>query len=248
MEEEDGVQKLFYELSSDSRLAMLRELQSNSLKMLPLARKLNMTDTETFRQVQRLVDSLLIEKNTDGTYAITQYGRLVLRLSVSFSFAYKNRELLLTRDLWRLPDEFVERIGALSEARVSNNMFVIINGAENILESAEEYVWVIGEEPIKSLAEKVYGLVPKGVKIRLMYPESLVALYPMIHGEKGVVERRTIASPPLTILITDKEASMTLNSLDKRSDYAAFRGNDPSFRKWVEDLFLHYWRQGITLT
>ena len=244
MEDEDGMQKLFYELSSESRLSILRELQANTIKMQPLARKLDMTDTEAFRQLQRLSDAQLIQKNTNGVYSITQYGRLIMRLSNSFNFAYNHRELLLTRDILRLPEEFIDRIGELSGAEVSTNMFVIINGLEKIIERADEYVWAIAEKPIESVTETMHSHIAKGIKFRIMYSESLISLYPLVPGEQGIVERRTITDIPVTMIVTEKEAGLTFISMDKRSDYAAFRGTDTAFMRWVSDLFLHYWKLG----
>jgi predicted transcriptional regulator len=247
MEDEEGVQKLFYELSSGSRLSILRELQSNSLRMQPLARKLDMTDTETFRQLQRLSDALLVQKVASGAYSITQYGRLVMRLSNSFSFAFNHRELILTRDVLRLPEEFVDRIGELSGAEVSTNMFVIVNGLESIIGRAEKYVWAIAERPVGSVNEYMRSQIGKGVKFRLMYSENLSSLYPRVPGEQGFVERRTIADIPVTMIVTERETGFTFVSRDERSDYAAFRGHDPAFMSWVSDLFLHYWELGKPL-
>jgi predicted transcriptional regulator len=247
MEDEDGMQKLFYELSSESRLSIMRELQANTLKMQQLARKLDMTDTEAFRQLQRLSDAQLILKNASGVYSITQYGRLVMRLSNSFNFAYNHRELLLTRDVLRLPEEFIDRIGELSGAEVSTNMFVIINGLEKIIERADEYVWAIADNPVESVAETMHSQIAKGIKFRIMYSESLIPLYPLTRGEQGVVDRRTITDLPVTMIVTEKEAGLTFVSGDKRPDYAAFRGTDTAFMRWVRDLFLYYWELGKTV-
>jgi predicted transcriptional regulator len=244
MEDEGGVQKLFYELSSESRLSILGELQVNSLRMQPLARKLDLTDTEAFRQLQRLSEALLIQKETNGTYSITQYGRLVMHLSNSFNFAYRHRDLLLNREVTRLPEKFIDRIGELAGAEVSTNMFVIINALENIIEGAEEYVWAIAENPTESLASKMHTQIFKGVKFRVMYPESIAHLYPLIPGEPGIVERRTISDLPVTMIVTEKEAGFTFVSTDERPDYVAFRSSDPVFTSWVHDLFLYYWELG----
>ena len=51
MGEESGLEKLFFELASESRLGILRELQKENLKMQEIARRLDVTPTEAFRQL-----------------------------------------------------------------------------------------------------------------------------------------------------------------------------------------------------
>lgn len=78
MENAEGPDKLFFELASENRIAILRLLQNNELKMQEVARQLNMTATEAFRQLQRLHEALLILRQADATYATTNYGRLIM--------------------------------------------------------------------------------------------------------------------------------------------------------------------------
>ena len=53
LENDEGVEKLFFELASESRLSILRELQIENLKMQEIARRLDVTATEAFRQLQQ---------------------------------------------------------------------------------------------------------------------------------------------------------------------------------------------------
>jgi len=69
-----GIESLFFELASESRLGILRELNMKNWKMNELARKLDLTTTETFRQLQRLNEALLVQKQVGGTYAISLYN------------------------------------------------------------------------------------------------------------------------------------------------------------------------------
>ena len=57
------IEGLFYELASESRFSILQELKEKSWKMNELARKLDLTTTETFRQLQRLNEAAL-QKNS----------------------------------------------------------------------------------------------------------------------------------------------------------------------------------------
>jgi len=110
LENEAGVEKLFFELASESRLSILRELQKENLKMQEIARRLDVTATEAFRQLQRLSEALLVQKQPLGTFALAEYGRLVLQLSSSLEFVSKHRNYFSTHNIMRLPSHFLNRL------------------------------------------------------------------------------------------------------------------------------------------
>ena len=62
MENREGIEKLYFELASESRLDLLRELNEKNWKMNDVARKLDLTTTETYRQLQRLTEAKLVER------------------------------------------------------------------------------------------------------------------------------------------------------------------------------------------
>ena len=117
MGDADGLDKLLFELASESRLGILRELQAKNLKMQEAARRLDLTATDAFRQLQRLSEASLIRRQPDGSYSITEYGRLVLQSTSSLELLEKHKEYFLTHDLLSLPGQFVNRIGELSHAQ-----------------------------------------------------------------------------------------------------------------------------------
>ena len=119
MAEEKRLDMLFYELASEDRLAILRELCHVQLKMQDIARKLDLTATEASRQLQRMSQAKLIERGPEGTYATTQFGKLMLTLSASMDLVYKYDDYFLSHDLNRIPLPFVNRLGELSQSYIS---------------------------------------------------------------------------------------------------------------------------------
>ncbi len=113
-----GLDKLFFELASESRLSILKELQVETLKMQEIARRLDVTATEAFRQLERLSAASLVQRQPDGTFALAEYGKLVLQISTSLDFISRHKEYLSTHDLMRLPSQFVNRLGEASRCRV----------------------------------------------------------------------------------------------------------------------------------
>ena len=59
----EGLDRLFFELASESRLSILCTLQAGGVRMQEIAKRLNMTDTETSRQLLRLSEASLIRNN-----------------------------------------------------------------------------------------------------------------------------------------------------------------------------------------
>jgi len=162
MENHKGVERLFFELASESRLGILRKLNEKNWKMKDLSRKLDLTTTETFRQLQRLNEALLVQKRPEGTYAITQYGKLVLQLSASFEFVSKHKEYFSTHDIWQLPYQFLNRIGELSRLSLVMDTMTGMKMAEKMFREAEEYTWGMREG--NTVVAMVRCLTNKSVK------------------------------------------------------------------------------------
>ena len=243
MDDQEGLDKLFFELASESRLGILFELQTKNLKMQEVAQKLSLTHTEVFRQLQRLSEALLIEKMPEGTYAITQNGKLLLELSRSFEFVLRFRRSLLSRDFERIPYQFINRLGELSQAKLSMDTNEMINDAEQLILGAEKYLWLIGQRPLSSLNQKVDEVSQKGVQVKLLFDEISRRFYDNI-PEKRNFEKRVVPTIPAIMLLNEKMAGINILPTDKRGDSMVLYGSDPKILKWADDLFLYFWEQG----
>ena len=236
MENHEGIDRLFFELASESRLGILRKLNENNWKMNDVARKLDLTTTETFRQLQRLSEALLVQKQPDGTYAITQYGRLVLELSSPLEFVFKHKEYFLAHDVRRLPPQFAKRLGELSQTNLITGMMESTAKSSQMIGEAQQYMWGISPEPLPQSFEVLAKQIPKGVEYRILSPQPPAKL--------PNLENRTISDTPAIMALTEKEAGISFRFIEGRTDYAAFFGKDPIFLSWVKDLFLYYWDKG----
>src|SRR5512139_1890183 len=96
----EGIEKLFFDLASESRLGIVRELREQNLKNNELGGRLDLTATEVFRQLQHLTEALLIQRLSDGTYTITNYGKLTLQLLQSLEFTFEHKEYFLNHNVW----------------------------------------------------------------------------------------------------------------------------------------------------
>lgn len=236
METPEGIEKLFFELASESRLGILRKLMEKDWKMNEVARKLYLTTTETFRQLQRLSEGLLVQKQPEGTYAITEYGRLVLQLSASLEFVFKHKEYFLKHDVARLPPQFLSRIGELSQADLMMGMVESTTKSSTLIGEAKRFMWAVSPEPVPQAFEEISKQIPKGAEYRILSPQSPKKL--------PNLENRTLLDPPAIMVITEKEAVICFRLVGGKVDYAGFFGRDPAFLNWTKDLFLHYWNKG----
>lgn len=246
MENKEILEKLFFELASESRLSILHELQTENLKMNEVARRLDMTATEAFRQLQRLSEAKLVQKQPEGTFTVTGYGRLVLQLSSAYKFVSKQREYFLTHDVWSIPVQFINRLGELSNADLILDAMDNINKGEKMFITAKQHAWGIAEGRIPELMNPIMDeKIKKGLKIKMIIEESLLAKVPPI--KMSNVELRGIKKIPLIMASTENAATACFRFNDGRLDYGGFYGKDPAFLNWVNDLFLYYWQKAKLL-
>jgi predicted transcriptional regulator len=233
---------LFFELASESRLSILRELQIENLKMQEIARRLNVTATEAFRQLERLSAALLVKKQSDGTFALAEYGKMVLQLSSSLDFVSKYKNYFSTHDVMRLPLQLVNRLGELSQASLGMDTIENLNRAERAFIEAEEFGWGIAEGTIPvQMSPIMLERSQKGLKLKFLLPENRL---PTATAIVKNVEVKGISEVPAIVVLTEKEGAVCFRQLEGRVDYAGFFGKDPTFLNWVKDLFLYYWDKG----
>ncbi len=243
MGEEKRLDLLFYELASQSRLAILRTLCKANLKMQDLARKLDLTATEATRQLQRLSQAKLIIRQPDGTYATSELGKLLLALSASMEFVYKHDGYFLKHNVRCLPEPFINRLGELSTAMLVADLNQDMSRWEALIQAAEDHIWVM--IPHDSLRRVTAEKLAEGLKLRsIMNEDNREAKVSLPSGKN--VERKLILKVPFIIVISDKEASVSFPRLDGTVDFPSFFGNDPTFLNWANDLFAYYWEKAKT--
>lgn len=245
MEDQEGIDRLFLELASESRLDILRELQTKGLKMRELARRLDLTATEAFRQLKRLTKASLVQRQPEGSYRIAPYGKLVLQLAASLEFVSKHKEYFSTHDLSRLPYTFVNRIGELSQATLNMEAMGNISEGEQMIGRAEQYLWAMVEGPGNELmAPTVAEQSRRGVKYRFLVPERRLPVGSGPPGTTQAIEARGLSDIPAIVALTEREAGVMFRFVGGRADYAGFFAKDPSSLNWTKDLFLYYWDKG----
>ncbi len=241
----EGAERLLFELASGSRLAMLHLLQGESLKMNEIARRLDMTATEAFRQLERLSAASLIRRQPDGTFAMAEYGRLVMHLSSSLEFVSRHKDYFGTHEVTQLPPPFISRLGELSRAELVIDTIGNLNWAERALTEAEQYGWGIGEGTApEHMGPLMIERIRKGVRFRFIVPEDRISFKTAPPEIAGNLEVKGLPSLSVLAVLTEKEAGVFFPQIGGMMDYTGFVGSDPQLHGWVRDLFLHCWERG----
>ena len=243
MGNEKGLDKLFFELASESRLSILYELQAKGLKMQEIARRVDLTDTEACRQLQRLSETLLIRKQPDGTYTLTGYAKLVLSICQPLEFVSKYKEYFRDHDSSLLPLEFRARLAELSAAKLIHTTVEHINKTTEMFLAAEKRIDTVVLGGV-ALIEILKQRSQEGVKMRWLMHGSFIPGAPSILSSwKRLPEIRTTPKVLGYIVVTDKAALLSILENDGTMSYSPFYGEDASFLKWTEDLFMHEWEK-----
>ena len=210
--------------------------------MNELARRLDLTATEVFRQLQRLSDAQLIQKNQEGTFLLTAYGKLLMQLSSSTEFVFKHRQYFLTHDLSKLPQEFINRLGELSETILETDVIASMNKIEKIVKEGESYEYFLGEKALSHMEPVLRAKSASGVKFRFLFPKKLLPPYSDVWVENNI-EGRGISDIPVFLSLTEKEAIVCFPTTGGILDYLGFSGTDKTFLNWTKELFLFYWQR-----
>lgn len=243
-DDEERLSLLFSQLSNADRRRIIDELQTKNLKLNEVAKKLDITATEAFRQLQRLTDAGFLEKTSEGKYRSTPYSKLILESSTTMDFLSKHREYFLDHDTSLIPSQFRARFGELSKAVLHTEAVPNINTGTEVLKNAEKRIDVMGEQRLDQHVQITIQRSLDGIKVRTLLQENAFdsmkeRLIPVKHS----VERRLIPRVCCVMIMTEKIVGIVLPRLDGKMDYQVFAGNDPESMRWAGDLFEDQWNK-----
>jgi predicted transcriptional regulator len=242
--DEDRLSDLHFQLSSADRRRIIEELQTQNLKLNEVAKKLDITATEAFRQLQRLTEAGFLEKTSDGRYRATPYSMLILESSAAMNFLSKHREYFLEHDTSLIPPEFRARFGELSKTVLLTEAVPNMNAGIEILKNAEKRIDLMAEHRLEQHGQITRQRSLAGVKIRRLVQESLIESIKEGHiADKQPGEWRSIPRVCAVLVITEKSAGIALRKLNGEMDYQVFAGTDPDSIKWAGDLFEDQWNK-----
>ncbi|MEM1941364.1 MAG: hypothetical protein QW248_00700 [Candidatus Nitrosocaldus sp.] len=244
----DGLDRLLFVLASKDRLTIMQELGKERLRLTDTAKRLNASVQETTRHLSRLSDMKLVERDGYGYYRITMLGSIVMRILQQFRLVLEDGDYFLTHDISFLPEEYMDGIGEIAEHEHSSNLADVLNGAERIIEEAEEYILLVSDQVIikpEFIAKRTVDY-KKDVEIRAilgadsMSSEEHRRVKGIFHGKK--VSIRFMNGIKLAMAMNEKRAGVCFPYTNGRIDFTySFKSSDRTFHRWCKDTFEFYW-------
>ncbi len=242
-----NVADLLFELATTDRLAILSEIDSRPMRLTKVAKMLSSTVQATSRQIERLCEAKLIERNSKGDYQLTQFGKLALTLLPAFDFIQDKKDYLLTHDLSFLPQEFIQRIGQLTEHENLDNLDSALAYVGVTFFEAKQYLRCMTDAVGASVTHHTWKPNPEKIEYMLILPKSIsfpkaVEARSRSYLPAAEVEVAFLDYPKATIVLSEKKAIVAFPLLNGEVDIRSWiAGENPSFHKWCCDLFNFYW-------
>jgi len=254
---------LYFELSNEDRLKILKRLEGGGMNVTGLARGLGLTTQECSRHLSRLSEAMLVDRNPDGLYVLTNYGRSSLRLIPSQLFLSEHKEYFNAHTLRKLPQEFVSRIGELQESDLTENVMQSFSIVESIFKNAEENVSMIHDQYLLSVLPLGVEALKRGVSLNSLEPRTkgprrdLNPARPGYISEEdedyllrswldGNIDSRFTEAIDIFLYVSESESLVAFPLADGAFDYVGFHSMDEAPLRYCSDLFNHYFAGGET--
>ena len=242
----------FLELASPQRLQILFKLSEKSFAITEMAKELDSTKQEVHRNFRRLEYSRLIEKDVDGKYSVTTFGKTMCTQVPSLVFLSQNMEYFEDHEFGDVPIKFIMRTGQLAGGKHIKGVVKVLEQWKTIYKNANEYVYEAFYEVPLDLIEPIVKRIKNGIQFNYIFSKSAVipkgrkdllrklGFDKLI--EKGLVERKMKDSVLTVVVLNEKEACVLFPNRKGEADISEmFYGNDPMFHEWCLDYFRYCW-------
>lgn len=244
---------LLFELATADRLTILTTLEQTPMKLTHVAKTLSATVQATSRQLERLHQAKLIEKNVESCYQLTPYGALTISLLPAFTMLHREKEYLLSHDLSVLPDKLLLRIGQLLEHHKSNDVDSSLKAIGSTFMKAQRYVLCVTDPLGASLTYHTWQPNPQKLEYRLILPYHIQFHESVESRARSYLpaadhELRFLNQVKTCIVMNETTAVIAFPNFEGSIDYSSVLiGTKPDFHQWCYDLFNVYWNKAEKL-
>lgn len=254
----EHTEHIFFELASENRLQILFKLNKEKTKLAKLARDLDATMQEVHRNLSRLQEAGLIEKDSNGNFSLSTFGSVIVRQISTFSFLSTYQAYFSEHVAGDIPMKFIYRIGALNKCKFINGIVAVIEKWKKMYEESEEYICAMLPQIPLDLIEVILPLVKdKRVKFSYILPQN--ALVPKKRTnllknagyqdllKRGEVERRMIDRIQIAVVLNEQQASVMFPNHNGSTDMTSMFFSEKSidlgglFHDWCLDFFRYNW-------
>jgi hypothetical protein len=144
----DKLADLLFILASIDRLTLLFEIGCDKLRLKHLTSKISATPQETSQHLTRLRNAKIVEKDSDGFFGLTEFGKVLLKILPALRFVNQNKNYFLSHDISSLPLEFIEGLGDLQNSNYTEQVGPLLAYTQQAVLDAEDYIWLMADHPV----------------------------------------------------------------------------------------------------
>ncbi len=234
--------ELMFELSHPERLRILETLKNKPMRMSHLSKELKLTTAEVSRHLERLRNVQLIEKKA-SEYHISTLGNMIIHELLNLGYLIDNREYFLGHDLSVFPEDIL-CLETLSRATIVQGTMKIVNLIRDITEEAENFVYILSDQPLKTAVDVNCKKAEEGLKVKIIYEESVEIPEKYLVRKGKFIELRTIEKVEIAMKINEKRGGMVLPDFNGKLDFSfALMGDDALYHHWLKGIFDMYWEK-----
>jgi predicted transcriptional regulator len=252
--------RIFFELGSTQRIAILYKIAEVKCNLARLSKDLGCTMPEIRRNIIRLTNSGLVDRESNGTFFLTTFGKTILDQIPTLDFLSRNKDYFSDHTFSALPSKFMRRIGSLSNSQLISGLVSVDEGLNDIYYRSKEYVYaMIPEVPI-DLIESIVARLKKveNKNFRFSYILHTHAMVPKRRKQllealgfdellkNGTVERKMVNSILIGVVLNNEQACVMFPRIQKNNKIqidmnSMFYGDDPDFHEWCLDYYRYIW-------
>jgi predicted transcriptional regulator len=247
-------------LGSAQRIAILYRIEEEKCNLARLSKDLGCTMPEVRRNIIRLTSSGIVDRESNGTFFLTTFGKTILEQIPTLDFLSRNKDYFSDHTFSALPLKFIRRIGSLSNSKLISGLVSVDERLNDIYNRSQEYVYaMIPEVPIDLIESIVARLKKVETKyFRFSYILSTHATVPkrrkqLLEGlgfdellKKGTVERKMVNSLLIGVVLNDEQACVMFPRIQRNNKIeidmnSMFYGEDLDFHEWCLDYYRYIW-------
>ena len=246
---------LFMELASELRCSILMSVRRKPAKLSSLARELNTSVQDVYRNVNRLTDIGLVKRENSEIH-LTQYGRLVTKQIPYFIFMKKHVKFFESHTLGDIPEKFMQRIGALEKCELVSSVAVVMERLKKLESGTKKQLRIMVSQAWAEEGRIIIELSMHGVQVLSIIGKNTIMPKEIIDSIGRSIEKipanqkmqaKMVEKVDVALYISDEQqaAAVMFPNMKGEIDMGTiFIGSDPAFCEWCNDLFNHYWERG----
>ena len=258
----DETEEIFSSLANSQRLAILYIISENKKTLSSIAKELKITTQETHRNLNKLMNSNIIEKDFKGYFSLTVFGDMIIKNISAINFLSKHKRFFSEHNFHNIPIKFIQRIGALEKNDFLSGFVAVIEYIKRMYQNCEKYIYsILPQVPLDLIHTAIPIVRERGLKFKHILP--IDALIPKKSEEflenegyskllhKGIIERRMVTKTNLGIVLTEHQALVMFPLSKGLVDMNFIFCNNVSmdgglFHEWCLDYFIEIWNNAKT--